>query len=77
MVSYAYKIASSNGNSDMEVTSDKVTAYSLLLTPKAFPALQYTISYNECEKGYFIGSNINGSNTKVDNSIHEVIQNLK
>lgn len=77
IVSYAYKIASLNGNSDMGVTSDKVTAYSLLLTPKAFPALQYTISYYECENGYFIGSNINGLNTKVDNSIHEMINRLK
>lgn len=77
IVSYAYKIASSNGNSDMGVTSDKVTAYSLLLTPKDFPALQNTISYYECENGYFIGSNINDLNTKVDDSIHEMINGLK
>ena len=77
IVSYAYKIASSNGNSDMGVTSDKVTAYSLLLAPKAFPALQYTISYYECENGYFIGSNTNDLNTKVDDSIHEMINRLE
>ncbi|GEP64831.1 hypothetical protein CBE01nite_25990 [Clostridium beijerinckii] len=77
IVSYAYKTASSDGNSDMGVTSDKVTTYSLLLTPKDFPALQYIINYYECENGYFIGSNTNGLCTKVDNSIHEMIIRLK
>lgn len=77
IVSYAYKIASSDGNSDMGVTSDKVITYSLLLTPKEFPALQYIINYYECENGYFIGSNTNGLCTKVDDSIHEMISRLK
>lgn len=77
IVSYAYKIASSDGNSDMGVTSDKVTTYSLLLTPKDFQALQYIINYYECENGYFIGSNTNGLCTKVDDSIHEMISRLK
>ncbi|GEA34035.1 hypothetical protein [Clostridium diolis] len=77
IVSYAYKTASSDGNSDMGVTSDKVTTYSLLLTPKEFPALQYIINYYECENGYFIGSNTNGLCTKVDDSIHEMISRLK
>ncbi|NOW82266.1 cbb3-type cytochrome oxidase subunit 3 [Clostridium beijerinckii] len=77
IVSYAYKIASTNGNSNMGVTSDKVTTYSMLLTPKDFPALQYIINYYECENGYFIGSNTNGLCTKVDDSIHEMIGRLK
>jgi hypothetical protein len=77
VVAYAYKIASSNGNSDMGVTSDELTSYSLLLTPKAFPALQYCINYYECETGYYIGSNVNGQNSKVDNSIHEMISRLE